>query len=102
MEGAANTFDAPVLRLSQLVADLQGQAYVLVSDIEGAEYQMFREEPAETFADLAYAIIEIHPKVFAKMGGDEKTFFDTATQKGITLMDRRADVVLMKGPAATA
>jgi hypothetical protein len=99
-EGATNTFDAPVKRLSDLVAELPEGPFTLVSDIEGGEYPMFIEEPAETFARVSHAIIEIHPKVFALMGASEEEFFGAATAKGLTLLERRADVVLMKGPAA--
>lgn len=98
--GARDTFEAPVKRLSELVAALPDGPYALVSDIEGGEYQMFLEEPADTFARLSHAIIEIHPEVFRAMGGSEDTFLDAARRKGLTLTDRRADVVLMKGPAA--
>ena len=97
----ANTFEAPAKRLSDLVAELPDGPFTLVSDIEGGEYPMFMEEPAETFARVSHAIIEIHPKVFALMGGTEQAFFDAATAKGFTLIERRADVVLMKGPTTS-
>ena len=37
---------------------------ILVSDIEGAEYEMFEKESREVFSNFSYAIIEIHPKTF--------------------------------------
>jgi FkbM family methyltransferase len=98
--GASDTFDARAIRLSALVNDLPDGPYALVSDIEGGEYPMFLQEPAETFARLSHAIIEIHPDTFRSMGGSEAAFFEAAERKGLTLLERRADVVLMQGPAA--
>lgn len=100
-EGDPNTFEAPVKSLAELVAELPAGPFTLVSDIEGGEYPMFMEEPAETFARVSHAIIEIHPKAFAMFGGSEEAFFDAATAKGLILIERRADVILMKGPAAS-
>ncbi|MGB3244322.1 MAG: FkbM family methyltransferase [Sulfitobacter sp.] len=94
-----DTFDAPALTLKDLSAKLPDGPWALVCDIEGGEYDMFMKEPAASFSGITHGIIEIHPKEFADMGGSESAFLERVTVLGFTVLDRTADVLLLRGPA---
>ena len=93
-------FDAPVLRFAPLAAEMAGSHYSLLCDIEGAELDLFRHEPAAAFAGLSWAIVEVHPRQFADQGVDIEAFIALCADKGLALAERRADVLLLKGPAS--
>ena len=100
-KGDPDTFSAPVIRLGDVVARLPSDAqFTLVSDIEGGELQMFADEPAETFERLAHAVIEIHPRAFQQASSSEDDFMRLTRDKGLVLLDRKADVALFRGPAS--
>lgn len=96
-----DTFETPTLKLSDVLEKLPKDAvWSLVSDIEGGEMDLFLNEPPKTFEKLAYAVIEIHPDAFGAMGYCEDRFMAQLKASKLTLVDRRADVLLLKGPAA--
>lgn len=70
------------------------QDYVLVSDIEGAEYPIFERE-AEALVDVRMAIVEVHPKIYAERGWSEEKFIALARAAGLNVIDRQADVVVL-------
>jgi FkbM family methyltransferase len=77
-----NTINVPVIQLSNLTKKLpRNQEAILICDIEGGEYEMFLNEPRTTFQFFSYAVVEIHPKVFKKMGYIEKVFLSYSVPK---------------------
>lgn len=96
--GGAGTFEAPAMKLAALRAKLpSGAPWALVSDIEGGELDMFMREPPEIFAHMTHAILEIHPEAFTAMGSSEAAFMGRLNDIGLTLLERQADVILLKG-----
>lgn len=87
-EVGAERFDAIVARLPA------GTPYSLVSDIEGAEYDIF-ERDREALASAQVAIVEIHPQIYAARGGSEAQFLELAEAAGFGLAERQADVVVL-------
>ena len=99
-DGDTDGFDAPVIRLAELVAKMPKELpHVLMCDIEGGELDMIRHEPAATFQNTSHAILEIHPGSFIAQGSSETAFFDLMADKGFTSQSRLRDVILFKGPA---
>lgn len=99
-KGDANTFEAPVLTLSGILEKLPDAPFALVCDIEGGELPMLENEPREAFEQVSYAIFETHPEAFEAMGSSEELFLTMCFKKGLRQVNRRADVILFKGPAA--
>lgn len=82
------------------VAQLHGklgspERFVLVSDIEGAEYDVFaREASVLRLADVA--IVELHPRAYARAGRSEAELFRYAEAAGLRTAERLSDVVLFR------
>ena len=70
---------------------------ILVSDIEGAEYEMFEKESREVFSNFSYAIIEIHPKTFQSLNKSEAGFKNIIAEKGFSIIRREENVLLLRG-----
>lgn len=99
-DGDTSGFDAPVIRLQELVAKMpNNRPHILMCDIEGGELDMIQHEPAATFQNTSHAIMEIHPDSFAAQGSSETAFLDAMADKGFTSQTRLRDVILFKGPA---
>lgn len=69
--------------------------FALVADIEGAEFALF-EKDAETLAKAALAIVELHPKEYAKAGRSEGEMAGLIAKAGFRTAERQADVVLLR------
>ena len=93
--GAGGVREVPAVTLAALLKELgEPEAFVLVSDIEGAEYALFDRE-ADALRRAQLAIIEIHPKVFEANGHGEADFIALAARAGLIPIERRADVVVL-------
>lgn len=87
--------EVPAVTMATLLERLgRPQAFALVADIEGAELALFEREP-EALAACRLAIVEIHPKAFARSGRSEAEFLSLAAQAGLVAIDRSADVVAL-------
>lgn len=93
---AGQLCEVPAVTLRSLLAEIgEPERFVLVSDIEGAEYALFeREADALRRADLA--IVEIHPKAFQHWGRSEADFMALLPAAGLVVADRVADVLLLR------
>lgn len=60
----------------------EGQPFTLVMDIEGAEFDVFLNEP-ETFATCALAVVETHPHLFAERGKTVADFLELVRKAGM-------------------
>ena len=88
----------PAVRLKELIQKVpKGEDLILVSDIEGAEYEMFEKESREVFSNFSYAIIEIHPKSFQNLNKSEAEFEKIIVEKGFSLIRREENVLLLRG-----
>lgn len=98
-KNAKNTIQVGAITLSQLLEKMsEKKELVLVSDIEGAEYEMFQTEPRETFCKLSKVIVEIHPKQFMALGKSEEGFLKILREKGLSIIKRRENVLLLECP----
>ena len=87
--------DVPAVTLSELLDRIgDPRSFVLVADIEGAEFAMFERE-ALALSRCVLAIVEIHPGAFASSGHSEDDFMALAGQAGLVAIDRSADVVVL-------
>lgn len=94
-------YEVEKVKLRALVEKLSDKdSYVLICDIEGAEYDMFKKEPKDTFSNLSFAIIGMRSRIYKSLGLKEDDFFNILTEKGLKILDRSGDVLLFKGPAA--
>ena len=96
---AKNTIQVPTITLSDLVKKMpKKEELVLVVDIEGAEYEMFKNEPKEIFYKIENVIVEIHPKLFVSSGNSEIDFLKILNEKGFSILRRIENVLLLKCP----
>lgn len=94
--GAGRVVDVPAVTLADLHKRLgTPAAFTLVADIEGAEYDLFAREAA-TLAHVAVAIVELHPRDYARGGRSEAALTALIEAAGLTVAERRADVVLLR------
>ena len=96
--GEKDSIQVPAVRLKELIQKVpKGEDLILVSDIEGAEYEMFEKESREVFSNFSYAIIEIHPKSFQNLNKSEAEFEKIIIEKGFSLIRREENVLLLRG-----
>lgn len=86
--GQNGNITVQAVQLSQLLA-ISGSPshYTLVMDIEGAEYDVFLNDPA-AFETCDLAIIEIHPDAFASNGHNEADFMALVAKAGMKPLDK--------------
>lgn len=95
-EGAGRVVEVAAVTLQALHARIGAPGeFVLVADIEGAEYDLFARE-TETLRRVALAIVELHPRDYARAGRDEAQLEALIEAAGLTIAERRADVVLLR------
>ena len=88
----------PAIELKELIQKMpKSKELILVSDIEGAEYEMFEKESREVFSNFSYAIIEIHPKTFQSLNKSEAGFKNIIAEKGFSIIQREENVLLLRG-----
>tara|TARA_B100001173_G_scaffold174834_1_gene150866 strand:+ start:79 stop:840 length:762 start_codon:yes stop_codon:yes gene_type:complete len=93
-------YEVEKVELRTLVEKLPGGVpYVLICDIEGAEYDMFKKEHRDTFKNLSFAVIGMRTRIYRSLGLNEEDFFNMLSEKGLKILDRSGDVLLFKGPA---
>jgi FkbM family methyltransferase len=63
------------------------EQYTLVMDIEGAEYDVFENDP-QAFANCTLAIVETHPKAFAERQKSEDDFLRLVSNVGLKVVDQ--------------
>ncbi|MGE0282486.1 MAG: FkbM family methyltransferase [Rhizobiaceae bacterium] len=94
--GSAEMIEVPAVTLSQLFQRLGSPPrFVLVSDVEGAEYDLFAQE-AETLRHVELAIVELHPRNYAALGWNEAELIRNAASVGLQVAERLSDVVLLR------
>jgi len=81
------TVSVPASTLAGFVEQLagHGQPYALVMDIEGAEFDVFLNEP-EAFAACSLAIVETHPHLFAERGKTVADFLELVRKAGMRVL----------------
>ncbi|MDP3897841.1 MAG: FkbM family methyltransferase [Mesorhizobium sp.] len=95
-QGAGRMVEVPAVTLQSLYARIGAPTeFVLVADIEGAEYDLFARE-TETLRRVALAIVELHPRDYARAGRDEASLMAFIGAAGLAIAERRADVVLLR------
>ena len=94
--GSAETIEVPAVKLSELFSRLGSpRRFVLVCDVEGAEYDLFAHETdVLRFAELA--IVELHPRNYAAQGRNEADLLRHAAAAGLEVAARLGDVVLLR------
>lgn len=94
--GSAELVEVPAISLAELFRKLGSpERFVLVSDIEGAEFDLFDHE-AETLAHVELAIVELHPRNYAAQGRSEADLLRNASAAGLQVVERLSDVVLLR------
>lgn len=94
--GEGRVVSVPAVTLGDLHERIGSPSrFALVADIEGAEFALF-ENDAETLAKAALAIVELHPREYAKSGTSEAELIRLIEATGLKVAERRADVVLLK------
>lgn len=87
--------EVAAVTLAELVKHLGNPPeWVLVSDIEGAEYGIVEQESA-ALRNAKMVIMEVHPHQYAARGSGEKEFLAMAMDAGFQLVDRQGDVVVL-------
>lgn len=94
--GQGSIREVPTVSLTKLLAEAgEPSSYVLVCDIEGAEFDLFeREQGALSKARLA--IVEIHPRAYERVGRNVDEFLGLASSAGLRIVDQSADVVVLE------
>jgi FkbM family methyltransferase len=90
--------EVETVTLASLAALLPpGGSFALVCDIEGAEFDVLERE-GEIFQRVSRAIVEIHPKEFARRGRSEADFLALAAARGLQCISRDSHVLVFAGP----
>ena len=90
--------NVPAIELKELIQKMpKSKELILVSDIEGAEYEMFEKESREVFSNFSYAIIEMHPKSFQGLNKSEAEFKNIIAEKGFSIIRQEENVLLLRG-----
>ena len=66
-----------------------------MADIEGAEFDLFSHED-EALQSVEMAIVELHPREYLRRGRSEEAMLDLIGRAGFVVVERRADVVLLR------
>jgi FkbM family methyltransferase len=97
--GPEESLRVPATTLSRILDERQIGGYVLVSDIEGAEAELFDRE-REALGRCAAAVVEFHA---TKRGGVSVTVdeeIERARQAGFVVLARHGPVCALRGPGA--
>jgi len=93
---SGETIEVPAVKLAELYRQLGSpESFVLVSDVEGAEYDLFAHE-TETLRHVELAIVELHPRSYAAQGRSEADLLRNAAAAGLQVAERLSDVVLLR------
>lgn len=92
----ARTVEVPAVTLAALHERIGApERFALVSDIEGGELPIFlRPDPALGKAQVMIA--ELHNDAYRSAGSSERKILEQCSALGLTLIDRQADVVVLK------
>ncbi len=94
--GEGKVVEVPAVSLAELQRQIGDPPRVtLVADIEGAEFDLFSQE-GEALQSVELAIVELHPRDYVRRGRSEKAMLDLIDWAGFTVVERRADVVLLR------
>jgi len=94
--GSAEMVEVPAISLAELFRRLGSpDRFALVSDVEGAEYDLFLHE-AQTLGHVELAIVELHPRSYAGRGLGEAELLRNAAAAGLQVVERLSDVVLLR------
>jgi FkbM family methyltransferase len=96
-----NKIEVPTCTLAKLREMLpDDSAAALICDVEGAELDIIRNEPAEV-AKFAIWLVEFHPHIFAEKGSSEAEFFDLCDRAGLEVLEIMDSVAALrpKNPA---
>jgi FkbM family methyltransferase len=93
---SGHVINVPTVTLKNLLSTYEVDGdYCLVCDIEGAEFELFKNEP-EALKRCVLAIVEFHPAVFSEMRKSTIEFFELIEASGLTIIERRGSVVVAK------
>lgn len=85
----------PCITLQNLHHRLGGQEkFALVSDIEGAEYEIFENE-SETLNSVQIVIVELHPKDYCRRGKSLDQLLRLCDAAGLRVIDQLGDVYVL-------
>ena len=98
-DGGARTVEVPAVTLAALHERIGApEHFALVSDIEGGELPIFtRSDPA--LASAQVIIAELHDQAYRGAGSSERQVLEQCEALGFKLVDRQADVVVLKRSA---
>lgn len=96
LTGSDHLITVPTVTLKDLLSRyaVDGE-YCLVCDIEGAEFELFKNEP-EVLRRCVLAIVEFHPAVFSEMRKSTVQFFELIEASGLSIVERRNSVIVAK------
>ena len=94
-DAAEANFVCPAYTLSQLVARLDAQGFTLVCDIEGGEYDLFRQD-GKVLKRCSVAIVETHPQMFDSSASKNGELLADAEAAGLHQVDAIGDVIVLK------
>ena len=94
MEGEANEM-VPATTLARQIEKIGGSdGFTLIMDIEGAEYDVFEQEP-HAFENCKLAIIEFHPDFFKNVGRSVDSFFLLAQRAGMVVEEVKGNCAVL-------
>lgn len=89
----------PATSLEKVVSQTAPEGdYSLIIDVEGAEFDLFLQEP-HMFKRCALAIVEYHPHEFAASGRSEKEFWSLVDKAGMERIENIECTVALKRKA---
>jgi FkbM family methyltransferase len=93
--GGGSIREVSTVSLATLLSEAGDPAsYVLVCDIEGAEFDLFEREQG-ALAKARLAIVEIHPRAYERVGRDLEEFMELAASAGFIVAETKNQVVSM-------
>lgn len=95
-DNAEANFVCPAYTLSKLAARLADeQRFTLVCDIEGGEYDLFRED-TDVLGRCDVAIVETHPQMFDNSATKNDELLNYARAAGLVQVDAIGDVIVLR------
>ena len=92
---AEANFVCPAYTLSQLAERFGERSFTLVCDIEGGEYDLFRED-GKVLMRCDVAIVETHPQMFEGDAAKNDALLADAEAVGLHQVDAIGDVIVLK------
>lgn len=93
---AESNFISPAYTLAKITEYLRESGeFTLICDVEGCEYDLFQHD-RPVLERCGLAIVETHPQMFEDGAARDAALLANAAAAGLSLVDRVADVIVLK------